>query len=108
MKIRKNDIVKMITGKDKGKTGKVLNIVPGSNKISVEGLNLKYKNARPRRGGEKGQRIMFPSLVDISNVMIVCPKCGRTARIGHRVLVAKSDTSREKKERICKKCSTAI
>lgn len=105
MKIRKGDTVKILTGKDKGKTGKVLHILTKANKVSVEGLNLKYKHVRPKKGGEKGQRIMFPAAIPASNAMLVCPKCGQAARAGYKALSQKSDTNREKKQRICKKCN---
>lgn len=118
MKIRKGDNVKMLKGKDQGKTGKVLNVLQpsiaiktksgSSLKIVVEGLNLKYKHLRPKRQNEKGQRIMFPSPVDISNVQLVCPKCNKPTRIGFKMRAGKTETSREKKQRVCKKCKNII
>lgn len=101
MKIRKNDIVKMIIGKDNGKTGKVLRVFPSEEKVIVEGLNIVKKHVRPRKEGEKGQRIETPRKVPISNVMIVCPKCGKTSRIGYK-------KEGEAKQRICKKCKAEI
>jgi large subunit ribosomal protein L24 len=101
MKIKKNDTVKMLAGKDRGKTGKVLRVVPDEKKIIVEGLNMIKKHNRPRREGEKGQRVEVPRKVDISNVAIVCPKCGKTTRVGYTV-------NGEHKARICKKCEGEI
>jgi large subunit ribosomal protein L24 len=101
MKIKKNDIVKMTAGKDRGKTGKVLRVVLAEKKVTVENLNMLKKHKRPRREGEKGQRVEIPRLVDISNVALVCPKCGKTARIGYRI-------SGEIKSRFCKKCNAEI
>lgn len=75
--IKKNDQVKAIAGKDKGKTGKVLRVFPDEGKVIVEGLNMVKKHSKPRKEGEKGQRIEVPGKINVSNVMLVCPKCGR-------------------------------
>ena len=101
MKIKKNDQIKISAGKNKGKSGKVLRVFPVENKIIVEGLNLIKKHVRPRREGEKGQRIEIPGKMNVSNAMLVCPKCGKTTRIGHKNIG-------EKKVRVCKKCSAEI
>ncbi|MDD5289875.1 MAG: 50S ribosomal protein L24 [Patescibacteria group bacterium] len=111
MNIRKNDTVKIIKGKDRGKSGRVLQVVKKDEDrlmVTVEGLNLRYKHLRPRRDREKGQRIMFPALMDATNVMLVCPKCGKATRIGFQINAEKSELTREKKQRICKKCSAVI
>lgn len=102
MKIIKNDKVKIIAGKDRGKTGKVLKVMPKKNKVVVEGLNLIIKNVRPKKQGEKGQRIQFPRQVDISKVRMICPHCGKITRIGYKFLENK------KKARVCKKCGQII
>jgi large subunit ribosomal protein L24 len=101
MKIKKNDLVKMLSGKDRGKTGKILKVFPDGVKVVVEGLNLVKKHTRPRREGEKGQRVEIPRAIDSSKVMLVCPKCGKAARIGYK----KTD---QEKFRICKKCNSEI
>jgi large subunit ribosomal protein L24 len=101
MKIKKNDQIKISTGKDKGKTGKVLRIFPEENKLLAEGLNLVKKHVRPRREGEKGQRVEVPGKIDVSNVMLVCPKCGKASRVGYKQVG-------DKKVRVCKKCSGEI
>ena len=72
MHIKKNDKVKILTGKDKGKVGKVLQVLPKEGKVSIEGLNLLIKHLRPQKRGEKGQRIEFPAFINISNVALVC------------------------------------
>ncbi|MFA6047952.1 MAG: 50S ribosomal protein L24 [Parcubacteria group bacterium] len=100
MKIKKNDIVIMLSGKDRGKTGKVLRVVE-KGKVTVENLNTVKKHKRPRREGEKGQRVEIPRLVDISKVALVCPKCGKATRIGYKI-------SGEIKSRFCKKCKSEI
>ncbi len=102
MEIKKGDKVKVLTGKDRGKTGKVLKVVTGSGKISVEGVNVRIKHMRPKKEGEKGQRVQFPAAMDLSNVILICPKCSRPTRIGAKKLEDKS------KVRVCKKCKEAI
>ncbi|MFH1890414.1 MAG: 50S ribosomal protein L24 [Candidatus Kuenenbacteria bacterium] len=108
MHIKKGDTVKILTGKDRGKTGKVLSLLKSKRKAAIEGLNLKYKHVRPKRSGEKGQRIMYPSLIDLSNVMLVCPKCGKAVRISMKVLEKRTETSRDRRQRICKKCQAMM
>jgi len=105
MNIKKNDKVKILAGKDKGKTGKILQIFPKENRASIEGVNLLVKHLRPRKSGEKGQRIEFPSPMNISNAMLVCPNCGKPTRVGHK-LVVNGET--KKKYRECKKCKKEI
>lgn len=97
MKIKKDDIVKMTIGKDSGKTGKVLRSFPAERKIIVEGLNIIKKHTKPRKEGEKGQRIEIPRKVNVSGTMLVCPKCAKTTRVGYKI-------SENNKFRICKKC----
>lgn len=103
MKIKKGDKVKILSGKDKGKTGKVLQILTKRNKISVEGVNLLYKNVRPKRQGEKGQKIQFPAPMAISNVAILDPKTNKQTRVGYKI----GDSSKNK-VRISKKSKEAI
>ncbi|MBU1146323.1 50S ribosomal protein L24 [Patescibacteria group bacterium] len=102
MKIKKSDKVKIITGKDKGKEGKVLEVFPEERKLVVEGLNLVVKHMRPRRDGEKGQRIQFPAPLRVSNVMLTCNKCNKLTRVGYKIL------ENGKKVRMCKKCKEVI
>ena len=109
MKIKKGDKVKIINGKDKGKSGKVLQVFPSRNRVSIEGLNLLIKHMRPRKQGEKGQRIEFPSALDLSNVLLVCPKCNKAARVGYKKIEVKvGEKKKTKKIRICKKCKQTI
>lgn len=102
MNIKKGDKVKILSGKDKGKTGKVLQIFNKKNKISVEGANLLFKNMRPKKQGEKGQKIQFPAALPVGNVVLVCPRCSKNTRISFKILENK------KKVRICKKCKEVI
>lgn len=89
----------MIAGKDRGKKGKVLSTFPTNKKVVVEGLNLIKKHLRPKKQGQKGQIISKERAIDISNVQIICPKCGKTTRVGHRI-------EGSLKFRICKKCGS--
>jgi len=106
MNIKKNDKVKILSGKDRGKIGKVLQVLKTENKISIEGLNLLIKHLRPRRANEKGQRIEFPAFINVSNVALVCPKCGRATRVAYKIM--KSEGKKSKKFRVCKKCQEII
>jgi len=106
MNIKKNDKVKILAGKDKGKTGKVLQVSPTQGRVSIEGLNLLIKHLRPRRQNEKGQRIEFPAFINLSNVALVCPKCGKATKVGYKIM--KIEGKKTKKFRVCKKCQETI
>jgi len=101
MKIKKGDQVKSILGKDRGKAGKVLRVFPETGKILVEGLNIIKKHIKARKEGERGQRLELPAKVNISNVMLVCPKCGKESRVGNKRIDGKE-------VRFCKKCNAEI
>ncbi len=98
MKIKKGDTVQITSGKDKGKKGKVLRVIPKENKIVVEGLNLVTKHVRSRRAGEKGQRIKMAMPLNISNALLICPRCKKAIRVGYKVLADGI------KKRFCRKC----
>jgi len=108
MKIKKNDKVQIIAGKDNGKIGKVLQVFPEVSRISVEGLNLLIKHLRPRKEGEKGQRIEFPAPLNASNLMLVCPKCDKPTRVGYMISETSGENSKKSKVRVCKKCKQVI
>jgi large subunit ribosomal protein L24 len=101
MKIRKNDTVLIITGKDKGRKGKVIRSFPKKSKIVVEGINLIKKNAKPKKSGEKGQIVEITAPMNSSNVKIICPKCGKAVRVSYKI-------GADKKYRICQKCKQEI
>jgi len=101
MKIKKNDQILIIAGKDKGKKGKVLEVLPTLEKIVVENANLAKKHHKPRKQGEKGQVIEVPRPMHISNVKLICPKCGQATRVGYKL-------TEKDKFRICKKCGQEI
>jgi large subunit ribosomal protein L24 len=118
MKLKKGDKVQIIKGKDrvkktkkgdktaKGNQGKVLQVLTEKDKVVVEGLNLRFKHIRPKKEGEKGQRVELPTPIKIANVMLVCPKCNKKSRIEYKLL--SSDVKGRKKVRICKKCKESI
>lgn len=101
MKIKKGDIVTVITGKDKGKKGKTLQSFPSLGKIVVENVNLRKKSVRAKKSGEKGQIVEFPAPIDVSNVKLVCPKCSKASRVGYSIKDGK-------KSRVCKNCKAEI
>ena len=102
MKIHKGDTVQMMAGKDAGKTGKVLRANPAMGQVLIEGLNMLKHNRKPRKEGAKGEIISAPRFVSASSVMILCPKCGKAARIGYKI--AKDGS----KSRACKKCAAEM
>ena len=102
MKVKKDDIVKIKSGKDKGKQGKVMQTFPNEGKVVVENININKRHLRPQKQGEAGQVVEFSAAFDVSKVQLVCPKCGKVTRIGHTL----SDD--KKKTRICKKCKSSI
>ncbi|KLO22635.1 50S ribosomal protein L24 [Marinitoga sp. 1197] len=102
MKIKKGDLVKVISGKDKGKEGKILRVIPKLNKVVVENVNIVKKHQRPTQQLREGGIIEQPSPIHISKVMIICPSCGKPTRVGYRFL------EEGKKVRICRKCNEII
>ena len=101
MKIKKNDNVIVITGKDKGKTGKVLQALPKADRVVVEGINMKKKHKRAKKSGLKGEVITFAAPVHVSNVMIEDPKGKKGTRVGYKLINGK-------KVRIAKKSGSDI
>lgn len=86
MKLKKGDNVIIIAGKDKGKKGKLIKVLPSLNKVVIEGLNILKKHQRPRKTGEKGQVIKIAMPIHASNVLIVDPKTEKGSRIGKKKL----------------------
>ncbi|MBI2122165.1 MAG: 50S ribosomal protein L24 [Candidatus Sungbacteria bacterium] len=102
MKIKKGDTVKITSGNDKGKTGKVIRAFGNAGKIVVEGVNIRKKHVRPKRQGQKGEIVRIPAPFLVSRAMLLCPKCGKLIRPG---MILHEDSV---KVRICKKCSAEI
>ena len=101
MQIRSKDTVVVITGKDKGKEGKVLVADPKALKVVVEGVNVATKHQKPMRQGQEGGIIKVETPIYACKVQLVCPKCGKGTRVGHKVVDGK-------KVRVCKKCGAEI
>ncbi|MBI2515001.1 50S ribosomal protein L24 [Candidatus Wolfebacteria bacterium] len=101
MKIHKSDTVKITKGKDRGKSGKVINVFPKKMKIVVEGINLYKKHIRPKTQGEKGQVALVPRPLHVANAMLLCSSCHEGTRVGYR-------QDEQKKIRYCKKCGALI
>ena len=101
MKLKKGDNVIMLSGKDRGKTGKVLATLPKAGKIVIKELNLIKKHIRARKQGQKGQIISKERAVPASSVALVCKSCRKPTRVGYRIEAAN-------KSRICKKCGAQV
>ncbi len=102
VKIKTGDTVLVQIGKDRGKTGKVLAVFPKEGRALVEGRNLVKKHVRPRRAGEKGQRIEAPAPMPLPRLLLVCPSCQKATRVAIR------RPSSGPRERLCKKCQAVI
>jgi large subunit ribosomal protein L24 len=101
--IRKNDNVVVVTGKDRGKRGRVLKVVPEKNRLVVEGVNLIKRHTKPNpQRNIKGGLVEREAALHASNVQVVCPECGKPTRIGKKVL----DDGR--KVRVCRKCDGVL
>ena len=101
MSIRKDDTVIVLSGKDKGKTGKVLEVMPKDKKVVVEKVNIVSRHTKPRQQGEQGGIINKEAPIYACKVKRVCPKCNKPTRPAHKV-------SGDKKVRVCKKCGAEI
>ncbi len=98
MRIRKNDQVMVITGKDRGKKGRVMRVFPGDHKVLVEKINYRKKALRRTQANPKGGIAQVEGRLSISNVKLVCPRCSKPTRVGFSILADGS------KQRICKSC----
>ena len=101
-KLKRDDTVQIIAGKDKGKTGKILKVDTASNRVIVQGLNMVKKAVKPKKQNDKGGIIDIEASLAISNTMIVCKKCGPT-RIGIEI-----DSNTGDRKRFCKKCKEVL
>ena len=101
MKVKKNDTVLVITGKDAGKTAKVLTALPKANKVIVDGINVQKKHKKARSAQEVSAIQNQSGAIDASNVMVVCPVCNKATRVAYQI-------EGDKKVRICKKCGAIL
>lgn len=102
LRIKKGDTAIIITGKNKGKSGRVLSVLPSKERVIVEGLNIIKKHMKPNKQYTQGGIIEKEAPIHISNIMLMCPKCNKPARIGSTAF----DDGR--KLRTCKKCKEVI
>lgn len=102
LSVKKDDLVEVIAGKEKGKRGKVLQVFPGKSRLLVEKVNLVKRHTRASKMGQQGGIVEKEAKLHISNVMPVCARCNEPVRVGHRV------DPEGKKVRSCKKCGEAI
>ena len=100
-KLRKEDLVQVIAGKDKGKQGKILKIDREKGRVIVAGVNMVKKAMKKKNQNDRGGIAEIEAALHISNVMIVCKKCGRPVKIGYKI---EGDT----KKRVCRKCGEAL
>ena len=101
MNVKVNDNVLVIAGKDKGVQGKVLATSPKANTVVVEGVRIQKKHQKARKANETSKIVEVPGPIDASNVMVVCPACGKATRVAYKV-------EGDKKARICKKCGALL
>ena len=99
--VRKGDEVMIISGKDRGKKGKVLEISPSEGKVIVEGRNMVTKHVKPRRQGQLGGIVKAEGAIYACKVMPVCPKCSKPTRVGHKI-------DGDKKVRVCRNCGANL
>lgn len=101
MKFKKDDEVKIVAGKDKGKTGKIQKVYPMVNKVLIGGVNISKKHLKSQGQGKPGGIVEITKPLPVSNVALVCSKCKKQTRIGYKI------TGKEK-QRICRKCQGVI
>ena len=101
MKIKKGDTVVILTGKENGKTGEVLECFPKENKVTVKNLNMIVKHKKPRSAQDKGGIVKLEGKIEVSNVMVICPSCNKATRVS-------MEMTSDKKVRKCKKCGAVL
>ena len=101
MNVKKGDTVVVLSGKDRGKQGKVLGTVPADGKVVVEGINMVTCHIKPRKQGETGGIVQREAAMYASKVQVVCPKCNKGTRIAHKI-------ENGKKSRVCKHCGAEL
>jgi large subunit ribosomal protein L24 len=99
--VKKDDNVMVLSGKDRGKTGRVVNVLPREGKVMVEAVARMKRHTKPTAKNRKGGIILQEEFIDLSNVQVVCKACNRPTRVGHQ-------TEGEEKFRVCKKCGASL
>lgn len=108
MHVKTGDEVLVISGKNKGQRGKIKRSMPRENRVIVEGLNIIKRHMRPRGPGRPGGIIEMEAPIHASNVMLICPNCGRASRTGKRFLEELDHKGRSRKVRYCKACDSIL
>ena len=110
MFVKSKDQVVVISGKDKGVKGKVITAAPKTGKVIVEGVAMVTKHQKSRAQGQPGGIIKKEAFIDASNVMVICPKCGKATRVAHKAVevTGKDGKVSTKSVRICKKCGAQL
>jgi large subunit ribosomal protein L24 len=108
MHVKTGDEVLIIAGKDKGRKGKIKRSLPKDGRVVVEGLNIVKRHTKPRGPGKPGGIIEMEAPLNSSNVMLICPSCGRASRTGHRFLEETDHKGRSRKVRFCKSCDAVV
>ena len=101
MRVKKGDQAVVISGKEKGKKGKVSQVIPTTGKVVIENVNVVSRHKKPRSAQDKGGIIKQTNPIDSSNVMVVCPNCDKATRVAHKDIEGK-------KVRVCKKCGASL
>jgi len=101
-KLKKNDLVMVIAGRDRGKTGKVMKVIPETGRVIVERLNLVKRHSKPRGAASPGGIIEKEAPIEVSNVMFFCERCNAPVRVGHKIGADRV------KSRICRRCSEPL
>ena len=101
MNVKKGDTVIVLSGKDKGKKGKVLSANPKAEKVVVEGVNVASHHRKPRKQGETGGIVKREAAIAACKVQVVCPKCSKATRVAHKI-------ENGKKTRVCKHCGAEL
>ena len=105
LNVRKGDKVRIISGKDSGKEGKILTAMPEKERVIVEDCNMVTRHVKPRRQGEAGGRIEQAGSIHVSNVQLVCPSCKMPTRVAHQIVEV---NGKKKSVRVCKQCGKQI
>ena len=110
MHVKSNDQVVVISGKDKGVKGKITAAFPKTGRVIVEGVNVATKHQKARNQMQPGGIIKKELPIDASNVMLVCPKCGKPSRVSHKVTMVTNEAGKAQRKmiRVCKKCNAEI
>ena len=101
IKLKKGDNVKMLNGKDRGKSGEILAIFKDVKRATVKGIHMQKKHVKPTQANPSGGIIDINKKIDISNMAIICPSCGKHSRVGYKL-------EKDSKTRICRKCQKSL